>query len=199
MPERRQFGVPEINAGPWASYVRAAGATGQQVVKQDKIASTTQRAIEDCFRPYWVAVEALQAAYEHQEPPTAADLDVLLLLGKCIANAAVYHEQNRVEAALAVLKPGAEDLYGQQAKQPLLGDDAVDALRSMRDTQKLATKLEVAGTAPSRGRGNRQRQNSRAGGRPTAAPGPQQQQAAASARGKGAKGGRARGGARGRN
>ena len=159
-------------------------------MKADKIAATTQKAIEDRFRPYLVAVQQLQAAHQANEAPEAGTLDDLLLLGKCLANASVFCEQNRVKAALAILKPGSEDLFGQQLKQPLLNTQAVAALQSMRDTEKLATKLQVVGTQ-SAGRG-RQQQNSRSGGRQAAAPGPQQQPAAAPRFGKGK--GRGRGG-----
>jgi hypothetical protein len=143
MPHRREFGVPEISAGPWSGYVKSAGSTGQLVVKADKIAATMQKGIEDCFRPYWVAVQQLQAAHEANEAPEAGTLDDLLLLGKCLANASVFCEQNRVKTALAILKPGSEDLFGQQLKQPLLNTQAVAALQAMRDTAK--ARHQVAG------------------------------------------------------
>jgi hypothetical protein len=90
------------------------------------------------------------------------------LVGKLVANASAYCEHNRVRQVLAVLKPGAEDLYGKQDKEPLLGSSGVDALQQMRDTEKLAEKLHILKPGrPGRGKG-KGRQNSRMRGAPAA-------------------------------
>lgn len=91
----------------WAPCVKAS-AQSAAVLKADKIALTTQKSIEDCYRPYWDLVRALLAKQEAAEPPTEAEMDVLFLLGKMLANASVFHEQSRVRSTLAILKPGAE-------------------------------------------------------------------------------------------
>ena len=163
---------PDISVGPWATYVESS-PQGASVVKADKIAMTTQKAIDDCFRPYWDMVLELKRCSDDGEAPTEELLSVAFLLGKTLANTSVFHEQNRIRAALAVLKPGAEELYSQGAKVSLLGDREIATLQQLRDTEKLADKLKVSGAASGqqqrRGRGGRKggsvrhQQNSRSG------------------------------------
>jgi hypothetical protein len=126
------------------------------------------------------------------QPPTEASVQCLELLGKTIMNASAFHEHNRVKQALAILKPGAEDNYGTQRQQALLGQDAIAALQMQRDAEKLADKLHVAGRQTksniqnqSRGGRQRQQQNSRPGPQTTAAPAGRAPTAANAAKGKG--------------
>ena len=163
----------------------------QWPVAADKISATSQVAIEDCFRPYFDIVQTFKHRRLNGEAVQDGDLDVLYLLGKCIANASAFHERNRVKQALAVLSPGAEALYSDPHAAPLINEEAVEAMKEQQATKKTATKLGIGkGTRPqARGRGNRgkvaptaQQPNSRPGQQQTPAA---QRPKGASGRGKG--------------
>ena len=192
MADRRQQGIPDISVGPWAALIKGS-AGGAAVIKSDKLAATTQKAIEDSFRPYFTVVNKLVEAEQTGSQVTPDLLDDLFMVGKSIANASALCELNRTRQMLSILKPGAEDLYSNSDKQPLMQAEGIATLQQMRDTEKLATKLGVASSKPAqpKGRGQNSRQRS------SAAPaGGQSNQGANKGAGRakgGYKGGRARG------
>ena len=59
MPHRRQFGIPDIAAGAWAELIKGA-PNSAAVIRADKVSATTQRAIEDIFRPYFAALNLIE-------------------------------------------------------------------------------------------------------------------------------------------
>ena len=200
MPDRRSKGMPDVAVGPWRDLIKQA-PQGQHVVKADKHAASTQKAIEDSFRPYFSVLDSCVQLDQGGDIDTAKLLDDMHYLGKSIMNASAFCERNRLKSVLAILKPGADDELDSHMKAPLMQQHGVDALQRIRDTEKLASKMGIGKPKPaSRGRGNNRRGayqqgNSRSGAAaiaPTAAPGTQD----GAARGKG-KGYRGRG--RGRN
>ena len=52
MAERRSGGVPEVKNGPFSDIVKTKDKSGL-VVKLDQHSAVSQKAIEECFRPYW--------------------------------------------------------------------------------------------------------------------------------------------------
>ena len=195
MPERRRNGIPDAAHGPWAPLFKKAD-TGSHVLKADKIAATTQKAIEDTFRPYFSLLARMSEAEEAGTPVTSDMLDDLFFVGKSVANASVLCENNRVKQILSVLKPGSEELYNLDGKAPLMNQQGVSALELMQATNQTAKKLEIAGMGKGRGRGRYNPQNSRARGAP--APGAPLAQATGAQDGKGQKG-KGRGRGKGRN
>ena len=198
MPQRRAHGIPKISAGPWADFIKKS-PHGPAVIAADKFAVDSQKAIEDCYRTYWDVAQTMQDKLVSGEPVQQAEVDVIYLLGKSIANESAFHERNRVKQALAVLSPGAENLYSGKDVPALLSDEAVEAMKLQRETLKTAQKLGIKPANPQKPKGKgatswvapQQQPNSRAGQQQPATAGQQ--------RGRAAGGPKGRGRARGRN
>ena len=102
------------------------------MIAADKIAATTQRAIEDSFRPFFVVLTKVHTSIQEGRTVDESVLDDLHVLGQSISNASVFCEVNREKQALAVLKPGSEKLLNQDST-PLMSQHAVAALQAQRD------------------------------------------------------------------
>ena len=159
MEERRQKGIPDITVGPWADILKKA-PNSAALIKADKVAATTQKAVEETYRPFLILLQKLTDAEQAGTQVTVDMLNDAFMTGKCIANASAFCELNRTKQMLAILKPGAEDQYYQPDKQGLMSAEGVASLQRVRDAEKLADKLKLSGSNPrgSRGRGQNSRQ-----------------------------------------
>ena len=167
MQDRRRCGVPDIAVGPWAAELKRA-PQGQAIINADKQAASTQKAIEEVFRPLLCLTQKLAHAEENNEQVDGSMLDDIFMVGKGLANATAFCEHNRIKSMLAVLKPGAEKEYSCSDSVGLMTPAAVEALQRIREAEKLQEKLKTSGQQPKKNARSQQNSRRRSVGAPPA-------------------------------